>query len=185
MEKTIDSKIIRVAIVGPESTGKSTLAELLAKHYHTVFVPEYAREYLDEIKRPYTLEDIVVISKKQMQLEDELAHKANNILICDTNLLVTKIWAEHKYGKCPAWIEAQYKQRHYNLYLLCNTDIPWQPDPQREHPHLREELFAIYKTELGKQPAPYSIITGLGDARLKNAVEAIEHFSPRFKPWAH
>jgi NadR type nicotinamide-nucleotide adenylyltransferase len=174
MEKTIDNKIIRVAIVGPESTGKSTLAEQLARHYHTVFVPEYARQYLDEIKRPYTIEDIIAISKKQVELEDELTPKANKILICDTNLLVTKIWAEHKYGKCPTWIEAQYKQRHYNLYLLCNIDTPWQPDPQREHPHLREELFAIYKTELDKQAVPYSIIKGLGDARLKNAVAAID-----------
>jgi NadR type nicotinamide-nucleotide adenylyltransferase len=174
MEKTNYSKIIRIAIVGPESTGKSTLAEQLARHYHTVFVPEYAREYLNEIKRPYEAKDIVIISERQLKLEDKLAPKANKILICDTNLLVTKIWAEHKYGKCPVWIELQYKQRHYDFYLLCNIDIPWHADPQREHPHLREELFTVYKTELDKQPVPYSVISGLGETRLKNAIEIID-----------
>jgi len=173
MEKRTETSIRRIAIVGPESTGKSTLAEQLAKHYNTVFIPEYAREYIAKLNRPYTLEDIIIISKTQVELEEVMAAKANKILICDTNLLVTKIWAEHKYKQCPQWILDNLKQRHYDVYLLCNIDIPWQADPQREHPHLREELFSIYKNELDKQSTPYAIISGLNEARLKNAVEAI------------
>jgi len=178
MEKRTDTNHIRrIAIVGPESTGKSTLAEQLAGHFNTVFVPEYAREYVAKLNRPYTLDDIIIISKTQVELEDVMATKANNLLMCDTNLLVTKIWAEHKYKQCPQWILDNIKKRHYDLYLLCNIDIPWQADPQREHPHLREELFAIYKKELDKQRTPYSMISGLYETRLKNAVGVIEKFA--------
>lgn len=175
MEKTNGTnKIIRVAIVGPESTGKTTLAEQLAKHYHTVFVAEYAREYIDRLNRPYSIDDIVAISKRQMELEDAIAAKARKLLVCDTNLLVTKIWAEFKYGICPEWLEAEYHKRHYALCLLCNIDIPWEPDPQREHPHLREELFSVYKRKLDEQKAPYIIISGLYEARKKTAINAID-----------
>ena len=175
MEKTNrTNKIIRIAIVGPESTGKTTLAGQLAKYYRTVFVPEYAREYIEHLQRPYSIDDIVAISKLQMELEDELAIKANKLLICDTNLLVTKIWAEFKYGLCPQWIKENYQERQYDLHLLCKIDLPWEADPQREHPHLREELFATYKHELDKQDKPYHIISGLNEIRLQQATKAIE-----------
>lgn len=176
MEKAnaIDT-IRRVAIVGPESTGKTTLAEQLAKHYNTVFVAEYAREYINNLKRPYSIDDIVTISKRQMEMEDKLSAEANKILICDTSLLVTKIWAEFKYSKCPAWIEEHYHKRHYNLHLLCNTDTPWEYDTQREHPHLRQELFAIYKQELDKRRNPYVTISGLNNARTDAAIRAIDN----------
>src|ERR1700722_8395653 len=128
MEKTTKN-IIRIAIGGPECTGKSTLAEELAAHYKTCFVPEYAREYIRKLKRSYTIDDIVTISKGQMQLEDELEAKANKILVCDTNLVVTKIWAEFKYKQCPAWIKENLVKRKYDLHLLTDVDMPWVEDP--------------------------------------------------------
>jgi NadR type nicotinamide-nucleotide adenylyltransferase len=172
MEKTTEN-INRIAIVGPECTGKSTLAEQLAKHYHTCFVPEYAREYIDKLKRPYTLNDIVEISKGQIKLEDERAAKANKILVCDTNLMVTKIWAEFKYKQCPAWIKENLAKRKYSLHLLTDIDIPWEADPQREHPHLRRELFEIYRSELIAEGVPYQLISGKPDMRLQQATTAI------------
>jgi len=175
MEKTNNTGILRIAIAGPESTGKSTLAEQLAKHYNTVFVPEYAREYIDNLNRAYTLDDIVIISKKQIELEDELLPEARRLLICDTNLIVTQIWAEHKYGKCPEWIKDTIKERHYDLHLLCNIDIPWKSDPQREHPQLREYLFEKYRQELEAMHVPVVLISGLGKTRTENAITAIEN----------
>jgi NadR type nicotinamide-nucleotide adenylyltransferase len=172
MEKTLEN-INRIAIVGPECTGKSTLAEQLAKHYNTCFVPEYAREYIDKLKGPYTLDDIVEISKGQMKQEDELAAKANKILVCDTNLIVTKIWAEFKYKQCPAWIKENIAKRKYSLHLLTDIDIPWEADPQREHPHLRRELFEIYRNELVLEKVPFELISGKPEMRLQQAITAI------------
>ncbi|HWY97519.1 MAG TPA: ATP-binding protein [Bacteroidia bacterium] len=173
MEQAIE-KTFRIAIVGPESTGKSTLAEQLAKHYGTCFVPEYAREFINNLQRPYTIDDIIVISKKQMHLEDKLALKANKLLICDTNLVVTKIWAEFKYHQCPEWIKENIARRKYALHLLTSIDLPWEADPQREHPHLRNELFEIYKNELNCLKVNYSIISGAPQTRLQQAIKAID-----------
>jgi len=174
MEKAIKNNIPRIAIVGPESTGKTTLAMQLAQHYNTEFVPEYARNYIDKLERPYNVDDITEIAKQQMKSEDEIALKAGNLLFCDTDLIVTKIWAEHKYGYCPEWILSSLMSRKYSLYLLCNIDIPWQPDPQREHPHLREHLFEKYQMELASQTTPYIVISGLGNTRTANAIKAVD-----------
>ena len=173
MEKTNEG-ILRIAIVGPECTGKSTLTEGLATHYKTCFVPEYAREYIDKLNRSYTIDDIVKISQGQMQLEDESAAKANRVLICDTNLVVTKIWAEFKYKQCPEWIKENITKRKYALHLLTDIDIPWEADPQREHPHLRRELFEIYERELNVLKVPYEIISGNPEERLQLAIQAID-----------
>ena|ERR1700722_10837709 len=172
MEKTNDN-IIRIAIVGPESTGKSELSKDLAKHFNTCYVPEYAREYIGELERPYTIDDIVAISKGQMELEDQMAEKANKILICDTNLVVTKIWAEHVFKQYPDWILSNLKKRHYAFHLLTNIDTPWVTDPQREHPHLREYLFKKYRSELDNEKVAYTIISGIGNERLLQAIRAI------------
>jgi NadR type nicotinamide-nucleotide adenylyltransferase len=173
MEKAI-SNIIRIAIVGPESTGKTTLAAQLAKHYNTCFVPEYAREYIDKLKRPYTIDDIITISKSQVDMEDKMALSANKILICDTNLVVTKIWAEHAFAYCPEWILSNIKKRKYALHLLTCPDIPWEADSQREHPHLREQLFEKYRTELDEEKIPYQLISRTGESRTEMAIKIIE-----------
>jgi NadR type nicotinamide-nucleotide adenylyltransferase len=173
MEKTTKG-IIRIAVVGPECTGKSTLSEQLARYYQTKYVPEFAREYLAWLHRPYTLDDIVEISKGQMRTEDEISSSANKLLICDTNLIVTKIWAEFKYKQCPEWIKENITKRKYALHLLTYPDIPWQEDPLREHPYLREELFELYKKELDHKNVPFTIISGLPEERLQKAIAAIE-----------
>ncbi len=164
----------RIAITGPESTGKSELARQLADHFRTLWVPEAAREYLDHLGRPYVFEDIAKIARQQLDLENRLAEKALNLLFCDTDMLVTKIWSDFKYCRCDPWIEEMVKNHRYDLYLLCNTDLPWEYDPQRENPGEREELFSIYLEELMQLKVEYAIISGTGRERTENAILAVE-----------
>lgn len=174
MEKK--SSLIKIAIVGPESTGKSWLSEQLASHYHTLQVPEYARQFIEKLDRPYKESDLLDIAKGQVALELEISKQCNEILICDTNLIVIKIWSEFKYNTLNPWIETKLKERQYTLHLLCNTDLRWEHDEQREHPHLREELFELYHDYLQKNEIPFSIVTGEGKERLNNAIEAISNY---------
>ncbi len=161
--------------MGPESTGKSTLAEKLALHFAEPWVPEVAREYLEKLDRPYAYEDLLQIGKQQMQLEDELAMQANNYLFCDTDLRVIQVWSQHRYGKVDPWVLEELARRTYDLIFLCAPDLPWQADPLREHPELemREEFFAQY-LQLTKQSGfPFKIIAGDPVKRISAAVEAI------------
>ena len=159
----------RVAITGPESTGKSKLAAWLADSYRSLWVPEYAREYLKENGPDYTLEDVVTIARGQLERENAAAKNAREILFCDTDLLVTKIWCEVVFGGCPEWIEQQFHAHHYDLYLLCYPDIRWEPDPFRENPDNREELFVLYRKALEENNLPFRVVKGLGDIRFENA----------------
>jgi NadR type nicotinamide-nucleotide adenylyltransferase len=167
----------RIAITGPESTGKSWLAEKLALQYKCLWVPEYAREYLINLDHPYTFADILVISQGQLASENHALLTNNKFLFIDTEILVTKIWCDVKFGKCHDWIVQQIEQKPYDLYLLCDIDLPWEPDPMREHPHKRKYLFDLYQNELQKRNLPFEVISGTGDARLRCAIEAInKHF---------
>lgn len=149
----------------------------MAQHYQTIYVPEYARIYIDRLQHPYTLADIEQIAKGQMQLEDTSALLAKRLLFCDTDLTVTQIWAKHVFGTSCPYIEQQLQQRKpYNLYLLMDIDLPWQPDPQREHPHLRQYLFDWYQQELITRKVNYVVISGNQNQRLQNAINAIEGF---------
>ncbi|MEQ6167186.1 ATP-binding protein [Ekhidna sp. MALMAid0563] len=168
--------IKRIAIIGPESTGKSELCQHLARHYDTEWVPEYARFYIDRLDRNYEQHDLKSIAEGQLTWEDEKAEYSNNYLICDTNLIVIKIWSDHKYGETAPWIEEQLKQRIYDFYLLSNIDIPWRPDPQREHPNLRQHFFEVYKNYLEEHKLPYALVSGIEGERKKCAVDAIENF---------
>jgi NadR type nicotinamide-nucleotide adenylyltransferase len=164
----------RIAITGPESTGKSWLAEQLAAHFHTVWVPEYSREYLQNLGRPYGFPDIVTIARGQLEREEKAAQSVNRYLFCDTDPLVTKVWSEFKYGKCDPWIAEKVTFHRYNLYLLCNIDLPWQDDPLREHPGKRKELLGVYLKNLDEMNVRYAIISGTGKLRLNNAIQAID-----------
>ncbi|WP_018476924.1 AAA family ATPase [Pontibacter roseus] len=166
--------MLKVAITGPESTGKSTLSEQLAAHYDTVWVPEYARTYIEELGRPYTLQDLEAIAKGQLALEQRIAQQANRVLFADTDLLVIKIWSEHAFGQCPDWILLQLKRQDYNLYLLMGVDLPWEPDPQREHPHLRQYFYDWYKRELEALQVPFVEIAGQHDSRLEQAKRQVD-----------
>ncbi len=165
----------RILILGPESTGKSTLAEKLAKHFAEPWVPEVAREYLENLDHPYAYEDLLQIGKQQMRTEDEMAGAAKNYLFCDTDLRVIQVWSQHRYGKVDPWVLEEIARRTYDLILLCAPDLPWQADPLREHPELemREEFFAQY-LQLTKQSGfPFKIIAGDPVKRISAAVEAI------------
>lgn len=172
MEKR-NSEIIKIAVVGPESTGKSTLTLSLANSFNTLWVPEFAREYLQNKNGKYTYSDLEYIAKMQMQEEDKQIGKSNKYLFCDTNLLVLKVWSNFVFGKCCDFILENNLKRTYNLTLLTNIDIPWEPDPLREHPNKRDELFLIYKNELEQQNIVYSIISGSHTVRLQNATNSI------------
>jgi NadR type nicotinamide-nucleotide adenylyltransferase len=163
----------KIAIVGPESTGKSTLAEMLAKHYHTCWVREYAREYIDNLTIPYQKKDLDLIAKGQIQAEDDLMSSANGILICDTNLIIIKVWSEYKYGSCEDWILEEINTRKYDLHLLTYIDIPWENDPQREHPDKREYFYNIYQKELETRNFGYVEIKGKMEERFQIAVSEI------------
>ncbi len=168
--------IPKIAITGPESTGKTTLTRELAAHYQTLWVPEYARFYLMQLDRPYTSNDVITIAKGQVHWEDELAALSNYLLFCDTDLIVIKIWLQFKYNLVNEWIEMQLRDRRYDVHLLCNIDLPWSPDPLREHPNLkdRQSLYDLYKKELTELRAPFVEISGDEQARLQQAVEVVE-----------
>lgn len=165
--------ILKVCVTGPESTGKSELSKFLAETYRTSWVPEYARNYLDKLNRPYQQSDLSKIAHGQMRLEDEWVNESNRVLICDTNLITIKIWSEFKFGKCEEEILHQLQARKYDLYLLCYIDLPWENDPQREHPDKREELWNLYKAEVTKSGVPFVEIAGEREARRKRAIDAI------------
>ncbi|WP_373495747.1 AAA family ATPase [Aquiflexum sp.] len=166
----------KIVVIGPESTGKSTLSKSLADYLKCPWVPEYAREYIERLDRPYVYEDLVEIAKGQIREEEKGILGAENILICDTDLNVIKVWSQHKFGKVNPWIERQISERKYDLYLLTDIDIPWENDPQREHPEpeKREYFFKIYKQIVIKSGFPYKIISGSIEERLIESVEFIE-----------
>ena len=166
--------MVRIAIVGPECSGKTDLAMQLASHYNTLWVPEFARNYIDRLERPYEKEDLVHIARWQVSSEDELALQANRVLICDTTILVIKVWSEYKYGLCDPDILTLHHSHRYNHYLLTHPDVPWEDDPQREHPDKREYFFQRYKTELASMGVPFTEINGERSQRLSTAVAVID-----------
>lgn len=169
----------RIAILGPESTGKSTLAVQLAEHFNTAYVAEYGREYTDQIDmRRFSLEDIEKIGRGQAIREDLAARKANRILICDTELITTQIWSEIYFKQCPSWVLEENQRRTYDLYLLMNIDIPWVDDGTREFPHLRQFHFDRIKEELENRKIPYHIVSGFGPKRTMCAVRIIQEQLP-------
>ena len=172
----------KVVIIGPESTGKSTLCSELASHYQTLWCPEYAREYLLEHGMNYTHEDLLNIAIGQLQLEDDYIKQmlkrkpGKDVLFIDTNMYMMKVWDEFVFGKCHSFILDQIVERKYDLYLLCNTDLPWIADEFREYPDLesREKLFHIYKDLMINQSVPWVEITGDNEERLKKAIKFVE-----------
>ncbi|QLH32823.1 MAG: ATP-binding protein [Cyclobacteriaceae bacterium] len=166
--------IKKVCIIGPECTGKSELSKFLANHYTTCWIPEYARAYLDTLRRPYKESDLLKIAHGQLRLEDEWLREANRVMICDTNLLTIKIWSNYKYGKCDDEILKMIDSRTYQLYLLCYIDIPWVDDPQREHPDKREHFWQLFKQEVAGTGIPFVEIGGTWEQRQQKAIAAID-----------
>lgn len=169
----------KIAIIGPESTGKSTLTQQLALHYETAWCPEYARTYLNENGKDYTYDDLKNIAEGQLILEDNLLlDAANNLYFIDTEMYVMKVWCEYVFGKCHQLILDAIAERKYDLYLLCNIDLPWVADDLREYPDEgpRQELYNIYKDILINQNTPWVNIGGNYEARFKTAIGAVEKY---------
>lgn len=167
----------KVVVTGPECTGKSTLSEALAAHYGIPWVPEMARPYLDSLGRPYGEADLLSIAELQLRTEEERAKgkggKPPRAIICDTDLITIRIWGEEKFGRSDPWIIEQTESRPYDLWLLCRPDIPWEFDPQRENPHDRDRLFAVYEEMLRTLGKRYAIIEGGMAARLASSRIAV------------
>jgi NadR type nicotinamide-nucleotide adenylyltransferase len=177
MEKT-KNQCIRIAIIGPESTGKSTLAVKLAEHFKAICIPEFARTYLENKTEKYSQSDIDFIAQKSLEIAETTEEKHLGFIFYDTDLLVCKVWSEFVFGSSSDWLQKATKRQHFHHTFLMNIDLPWQEDPLREHPFQRKELFEIYKQELIQLNRPFSIISGLEQQRENSAIHAIhQHFS--------
>jgi NadR type nicotinamide-nucleotide adenylyltransferase len=166
----------KIVVIGPESTGKSSLCRQLAKHYHAPWVPEYARNYLLEHGMDYTFADLLEIAKGQIALEDAITEHATDYAFIDTDMHVMKVWCEFVFGDSHPWIISQLKERKYDLYLLCDIDLPWVADELREYPDIdtREILFNRYHQLMGEQGTPWVVIKGDYEQRLRMAVDAVD-----------
>lgn len=189
----------KIVIIGPESTGKSTLCEQLAAHYNTLWCPEYAREYLLKHGTNYSFEDLLTIAKGQLALEEKYIESVlssreseiktnglqnadsrfrtqDSLLFIDTDMYVMKVWCEFVFGSCHRFILDQIVKRKYDLYLLCNVDLPWVKDELREYPDLetRSRLYLIYKDILINQSVPWVDVSGNYDERLRKAIIATD-----------
>ena len=175
----------KIVIIGPESTGKSTLCEQLAAHYNSVWVKEYAREYLLKNGHDYTYENLLDIAKGQVALEEltvdrwllteQRATNNEQPIFIDTDMYVMKVWCEFVFEKCHHWILNRIVERKYDLYLFCNIDIPWVKDELREYPDLenRQKLYHHYKDILVNQNVPWVDISGSYEERLIKAIDAV------------
>ncbi|HEY6977001.1 MAG TPA: AAA family ATPase [Chitinophagaceae bacterium] len=236
-----ETPIKKIVVVGPESTGKSSLCKQLAEHFNTLWCPEYAREYLLAHGKEYSYDDLLTIATGQLQLEDKYLEKIRNpkpacrqarpeirntgkenelgienwklrnenseqetmhrklvtgnlpagrqgwqpetgnrqLLFIDTDMYVMKVWCEYVFGMCHEFIVDQIAERKYDLYLLCNTDLPWVPDELREYPEEapRRELYQIYKNILVNQQTPWVEISGNDyNERLQKAIAAVNEY---------
>ncbi len=170
----------KIVVIGPESTGKSSLCKALAEHYDTAWCTEYAREYLELHGKEYSFDDLLKIAKGQLDLEDQLiANAKNGLYFIDTNLYVMQVWSEYVFGKCHQFIIDNIVERKYDLYLLCNVDLPWSYDELREYPdeQPRKELYRYYKELMINQSTPWTDISGNYDERLQKAIGAVDKIS--------
>jgi NadR type nicotinamide-nucleotide adenylyltransferase len=173
------SDILKIVLFGPESTGKTTLSKLLASHYKTEWVPEYAREYLQDKwnlhQKTCESHDLIPIAIGQIKLENEAAKKANKILICDTDLLETMVYSLTYYGgSVDPKLEKAAIENTYDLYLLTSIDIPWEKDDLRDRPEQRQEMFDAFERALVDYNRFYVLLTGDTISRFKKVVKVID-----------
>jgi NadR type nicotinamide-nucleotide adenylyltransferase len=166
--------MFKIAITGPESTGKTALAEQLADHYNTIWVPEYSRKYLEKTNGLYSEKDLVHILEGQIEAENEQLTKVNRFLFCDTDPLVIWIWSKVKFGRVDQRIEKALKDHHYDFYLLTYPDLPWEKDELRESEGRLNDLFEMYLQKLKELGRPYAVIPGSGNDRLKGAIDVLD-----------
>ena len=172
-----------IVVTGPESTGKSTLCQQLAAHFYSEFIEEYARDYVAEHDYKYTYADVEHIARYQHDfLQKRIAELQNlpsdsdrpYLLFVDTHLIITKVWFEKVYGREPEWLESAIQNSPVDLYLLCQPDMEWVYDPVRENPEIRQELYDRYKQLIKQYGFPYAEVSGLGEDRIKCAINKLK-----------
>jgi len=174
----LTQKQIRIAVTGPESTGKTTLAKELAEKLNGRYIPEYAREYVEHLPEHYTFDDIEIIAKTQIEQYLSTLNSSDTVFIFDTWLIITKVWFNWVYGRMPAWLEDRIKDCPIDLFLLCYPDLPWEADPVRENGgENRIKLFEQYRLELKHYNFNFVEISGEGNERLDKAIKAIRDFN--------
>ncbi|MGQ1947974.1 AAA family ATPase [Geofilum sp. OHC36d9] len=168
--------MVSIVVCGPESTGKSTLTALLAAHYNTLGLPEYARDYVARLKRPYAINDVETIARRQIAQYARCLRRFSDqkIIFFDTFLIITKVWFQEVYGVCPVWLHEAIKTLSPNLVLLCKPDIDWEFDCVRENGDRRDSLFRCYQEELIRYNIPFRYVEGNGSIRLQNAIDQID-----------
>ena len=169
-------ELIKIAIVGPESTGKSTISSALAKHYETVWVPEFARYYCAALIAPCTLQDEINMFHGQLAVEQAMEVVAkNNLLFCDTTFLTVKIWSDYQLGETPQIVLNELQNHPYDFYILLKNDIPWEEDPLRDFKNMGDYFMNVWRKELKALNADFIEVGGKED-RLQNAIAAVENF---------
>lgn len=170
-------KQIRIAVTGPESTGKTTLAKQLAEWSNGQYIAEFAREYVEKLPHPYTFQDVETIARTQIEQYLETKTNHEKIFIFDTWLIITKVWFKWVFGVVPEWLENQIREFPIDLYLLCCPDLPWEADSVRENGgENRMKLYQEYRDELIRYGFSFVEISGSGELRLSNAMTAIRNF---------
>lgn len=171
-----DHRIKKIVVTGPESTGKTILTEALSLQLNAVWIPEYARSYVEEINRPYRYSDLEIIARHQIEQETIMSEKySQGILLMDTWLIITKIWFEVVYGSYPDWVEKYISTSEIDLFLVCKPDLPWIADPVRENGgEMRQKLFDRYCREIERHGFVYEIVEGYGGQRLANALNLLK-----------
>jgi NadR type nicotinamide-nucleotide adenylyltransferase len=164
----------KIAVTGPESTGKSTIAKQLAVHYNTLWVPEYARDFLEKTNGNYTEKNLVQILNGQVESENSMILKANKFLFCDTDPLVIWVWSKVKYGRVDPHIEMALNNHKYDFYLLMYPDLPWEKDKLRESEDKLIEHYNIYLNKLNALKLPYKVISGNGIDRFYSAINILD-----------
>ncbi len=163
-----------IALTGPESSGKTTLALQIAEHYNTTAVFEYAREYLEESNGQYNESDLVKIAHGHLKSILSEKRKEKELIVVDTDFIVMGIWSKYKYDRLDKEIEALIKSNIFDLHILCSPDIPWEYDHLRENSNNRNQLFELYQRDLEAYAKEYIIVNGSEKERLKKAVQAID-----------
>ncbi len=172
----MDHNKFKISVTGPESTGKSTLCVALAKHFNATYTVELAREYINNLQREVTIEDLKIMHDLQVIAVDKSYAKTTQLLFCDTDIINFKIWSEQVFKHVPDWLQHSVNEQTYDFYLLCYPDTEWEDDGIRKNEHNRTFLFDCFLQELEKKNMNYAIIRGKNQDRMMHAIHAVEEF---------